>query len=66
MVGWVWRTSPMRWAATEARGRIIKIITSIMKAMTTWMAYWEKTIMSENRVSLVCIPAWSMSTPPIQ
>lgn len=56
----------MRWAATEARGRIIKIITSIMKAMTTWMAYWEKTIMSENRVSLACIPAWSMSTPPIQ
>ena len=66
MVGRVFSTSLMRPAATEARGRIIKIITSSMKAITTCMAYWEKTIISEKRVSLLPIPARWMRMAPIQ
>ena len=59
-------TSRMRPAATWARGRIMKIITSIMNAMTTWMAYCEKTIMSENSAILPAIADALMSTAPIQ
>ena len=41
-------------------------MTSIMNAMTTWMAYWENTIMSENSEILPAIADALMSTAPIQ
>ena len=53
-------TSKIRLAATLARGRMIKIITNIIKAMTTCMAYWEKTIMSEKMGNLSA--NWAFST----
>ena len=50
-----------------ARGRIMKIMTSIMKDMTTCIAYDENTIMSEKRAILsVGIPAASIRMAPIQ
>ena len=44
----------------------MKIITSIIKLMTTWIAYWENTIISENSDTLPTMFAASISTAPIQ
>ena len=66
MDGSVSMTSCILFAATDARGIIMRIITSIRNAIITCTAYDENTIILENSVSFSMPEDLSMMYAPTQ